>query len=99
MKRKEQNGDIAIMLPPEGKFARFLFRLKHSEYLYLLAAFFLPFTILLGVYACLGTHPFGNSSVLTLDLQAQYIYYYEEIRRLLTQGGSWLYSWKRTLGG
>ena len=99
MKRKEQNGDIAIMLPPEGKFARFWFRLKHSEYLYLLAAFFLPFTILLGVYACLGTHPFGNSSVLTLDLQAQYIYYYEEIRRLLTQGGSWLYSWKRTLGG
>lgn len=99
MKRIQQTDDISILLPPEKKLARFLYRIKQNEYLYLLAAFFLPFTILLGVYACVGTHPFGNSSVLTLDLQAQYIYYYEEIRRLLTQGGSWLYSWKRTLGG
>lgn len=54
---------------------------------------------MLGVYACLGKHPFGNGSVLTLDLQAQYVYYYEAIRRLMTEGGSWLYSWQRTLGG
>lgn len=66
---------------------------------YLIAAFFIPFIIMLGVYACLGKHPFGNNSVLTLDLQAQYVYYYEAIRRLLTEGGSWLYSWERTLGG
>ena len=99
MNLKVQNGEAAIMIPPEGKFARFWFRLKNSEYLYLIAAFFLPALILLGVYACMGVHPFGNSSVLTLDLQAQYIYYYEEIRRLITEGGSWLYSWKRTLGG
>lgn len=66
---------------------------------YLIAAFFIPFAIMLGVYACLGKHPFGNNSVLTLDLQAQYVYYYEAIRRLLTEGGSWLYSWERTLGG
>ena len=90
MNLKVQNGEAAIMIPPEGKFARFWFRLKNSEYLYLIAAFFLPALILLGVYACMGVHPFGNSSVLTLDLQAQYIYYYEEIRRLITEGGSWL---------
>jgi len=66
---------------------------------YLIASFFIPFAIMLGVYACMGTHPFGNNSVLTLDLQAQYVYYYEAIRRLLTEGGSWLYSWQRTLGG
>lgn len=74
-------------------------RIKNSQYLYLAAAFFLPFTIMLGIYACLEVHPFGNSTILTLDFQAQYIYYYEEIRRLLTEGGSWLYSWSRTLGG
>ena len=66
---------------------------------YLIASFFIPFAIVLGVYACMRTHPFGNNSVLTLDLQAQYVYYYEAIRRLLTEGGSWLYSWQRTLGG
>lgn len=66
---------------------------------YLIAAFLIPFLIMLGVYICLEKHPFGNNSVLTLDLQAQYVYYYEAIRRLLTEGGSWLYSWERTLGG
>ena len=64
-----------------------------------IASFLLPFLIMLGVYACLGKHPFGNGSVLTLDLQAQYVYYFEAIRRLLTEGGSWLYSFARTLGG
>ncbi len=64
-----------------------------------IASFLLPFLIMLGVYWCLGKHPFGNGSVLTLDLQAQYVYYFEAIRRLLTEGGSWLYSFERTLGG
>ena len=53
------------------------------EYSYMIVCFFLPFLILLGAYAGLGTHPFGNNSVLTLDLQGQYIYYFEQIRRLL----------------
>ena len=81
------------------RFVRFLAGLGESEYLFLCAAFFLPFVIMLGVYACMEMHPFGNNSVLMLDIQAQYIYYYEEIRSLLTEGGSFLYSWKRTLGG
>ena len=66
---------------------------------YLIAAFIIPFMIMLGVYVCLEKHPFGNNSVLTLDMQAQYVYYFEALRRLLTEGGSWLYSWERTLGG
>ena len=69
------------------------------EYSYMLVCFFLPFLILLGAYAGLGTHPFGNNSVLTLDLQGQYIYYFEAVRDNLLKGGSWLYSWQRTLGG
>ncbi len=72
---------------------------KESGVYTYIAAFMLPFLIMLGVYACLGKHPFGNNSVLTLDLQAQYIYYYEAIRRLMVEGGSWLYSFERTLGG
>jgi len=66
---------------------------------YLIAAFFIPFMIMLAVYICMEKHPFGNNSVLTLDMQAQYVYYFEALRRLLTEGGSWLYSWERTLGG
>jgi uncharacterized membrane protein YfhO len=81
------------------RLVRFLAGLKDSQYIFLCAAFFLPFVIMLGVYACMEMHPFGNNSVLMLDIQAQYIYYYEEIRSLILEGGSFLYSWKRTLGG
>ena len=88
-----------MKIPEKSFLGRAWQRVSTSEYLYLLGAFFLPFAIMLGVYACLGMHPFGNNSVLTLDLQAQYVYYYEEVRNLLVHGGSWLYSWKRTLGG
>ena len=66
---------------------------------YLIAVFFIPFMIMLAVYICMEKHPFGNNSILTLDMQAQYVYYFEALRRLLTEGGSWLYSWERTLGG
>lgn len=69
------------------------------KYLYLVLCFSIPFLVMFLIYAVIGTHPFGNSSVLTLDLQAQFVYYYEALRRLLTEGGSWLYSWGRTLGG
>ncbi|MBO5024199.1 MAG: YfhO family protein [Clostridia bacterium] len=100
------NKDNTVGLQPLEKergffkrIARAFSRLTTSQYIYLSAAFLLPFTIMLGIYACMEIHPFGNNSVLMLDLQAQYIYYYEEIRNLLTEGGSFLYSWKRTLGG
>ena len=86
----ESEADISDVKKKKGK--------RSFNGYYLIAAFFIPFVIMLGVYACLGKHPFGNNSVLTLDLQAQYVYYYEAIRRLLTEGGSWLYSWERTLG-
>ncbi len=72
---------------------------KPFESYYLIAAFIIPFMIMLAVYVCMEKHPFGNNSVLTLDMQAQYVYYFEALRRLLTEGGSWLYSWERTLGG
>ncbi len=72
---------------------------KSFDGYYLIAAFIIPFMLMLAVYLCMSKHPFGNQSVLTLDMQAQYVYYFEALRRLLTEGGSWLYSWERTLGG
>ena len=70
-----------------------------SEYFYLVGAFLLPVILMAGAHAAVGFFPFGNSSILSLDFQAQYIYYYENVRKLLTEGGSWLYTWSRTLGG
>lgn len=99
---KKANSVVLKPLEKENifkRFARYCAGLKDSQYIYLCAAFLLPFSIMLGIYACMNMHPFGNNSVLMLDLQAQYIYYYQEIRNLILEGGSFLYSWKRTLGG
>ena len=92
----EQTNEV---LPPKRKIKNQKKEKKTFDGYYLLAAFLIPFLIMLAVYVCLNKHPFGNNSVLTLDMQAQYVYYFEALRRLLTEGGSWLYSWERTLGG
>ena len=82
-----------------GKVASFFRGIAKSPYFYLVGAFFLPVLLMLGAHAAASFYPFGNQSILSLDFQAQYIYYFEQIRRLLTEGGSWLYTWSRTLGG
>jgi uncharacterized membrane protein YfhO len=46
-----------------------------------------------------GVYPFGEGSVLVLDLNAQYIYYYEAFRDAILGGKSLFYSFGRTLGG
>ena len=40
-------------------------------------AFFLPVAVMFAAYAVFGVHPFGDESVLVLDLNGQYVYYYE----------------------
>ena len=42
--------------------------------------FFLPVAIMFSAYAFFKIHPIGDSSVLVLDLNGQYVYYYEQFR-------------------
>lgn len=69
------------------------------EYSYLALAFLLPALIFWLIYICMEVWPFGNNSVLVLDLNGQYVYFFEELRNKLLDGGSLLYSWSRQLGG
>ena len=71
---------------------------KSNRALYLLA-FFLPMVVLEAIYATFQVFPFGNDSLLVLDLNAQYIYYYEAFRDAILKDGSLIYNWSRTLGG
>ena len=64
-----------------------------------LAAFMLPVAIMYLVYACFGVHPFGDMSVLVLDLNGQYVSYYEAFRDAIWGDGSLIYSWSRNLSG
>lgn len=65
----------------------------------LLWCFFLPALLTIVIYCCLQVYPVGKNSVLVLDLNAQYIYYFEQLRDILTSGESILYSFERALGG
>ena len=61
--------------------------------------FLLPALMMTLVYLCLLVWPVGDPSVLVLDLNAQYVYYFEKLRNILVSGDSLLYSFERALGG
>ena len=62
-------------------------------------AFLIPAVLMFSVYAAFGCYPFGDNSVLVLDLNGQYVYYYEAMRNAFWGHGSMFYSWSRNLGG
>lgn len=64
-----------------------------------LAAFLVPLGLMWLIYIAMEVWPFGDNSVLVLDLNGQYVYFFEELRAKLLGGGSLLYSWSRSLGG
>lgn len=70
-----------------------------SEYGYLGYSFLIPALVMLVIYIAIGHKPFGNFSLLTLDLNAQYVYFYEALREFVCGDASLLYSFSRSLGG
>ena len=70
-----------------------------TRYRYLGLSFLVPALTMWLIYIAMGTFPFGNGSVLVLDLNGQYIYYFEQLREIVLGDGSFLYSFGRALGG
>ncbi|MCL2055457.1 MAG: YfhO family protein [Oscillospiraceae bacterium] len=62
-------------------------------------AFFLPVILLYIAYSVFGVYPFGDMSVLVLDLNGQYVYYFENLRDAFWGNGSLLNSWSRNFTG
>ena len=66
---------------------------------YLFAAFLIP-VILMGIaYVTFDIYPFGERSVLSLDLNAQYVFYFDYVHDVIGNGESLMYSWSRNLSG
>ncbi len=82
----------------EGTFMKRLRRRIYDKRWYFLA-FFLPASILFAAYAVFKVYPFGDNSALVLDLNGQYVYYYEAYRDAFWGDGSFIYDWSRNLGG
>ncbi len=62
-------------------------------------SFLLPVVILFGAYIVFQVWPFGARSVLSLDLNAQYVYYYDYMYDVFAGDESIWYSWSRNLSG
>ena len=61
--------------------------------------FAIPALIMYIAYAFFGVHPYGDNSVLVLDLNGQYVYYYEAFRDFIHGGNDLYYNWSRNLSG
>lgn len=62
-------------------------------------AFAIPAALTYLAYAIFGLYPFGEQSVLCLDLNGQYVYYFEALRDAFWGDGSIFYNWARNLSG
>ena len=84
-----------------SKKTRFVEKLRNlkNKYGYLLIAAAIPAILFFLIYLVRGLYPFGNGTVLVLDLNGQYVYFFEGLKNTVLEGGSMLYTWSRALGG
>lgn len=85
-----ENSQISLKFSPKS------FLLNKRIYI---LAFFVSMAILLISYLIFGIYPVGDESVLVLDLNGQYVYYFENLRDAFWGNGSFLNSWSRNLTG
>ncbi len=86
-------------LPVNDKPVRIKKRLSERPLFLYALCFLIPVGIMYLAYALFEVHPFGDGSVLVLDLNGQYVYYYEAYRDALLGDGSLVYDWSRNLSG
>lgn len=80
-----------LLLRPERKHAL-------SKSLLYLLAFLIPAYILLLVFARMGIYPFGEKTLLIVDMDSEYIDYFTHLNKLLWEQGSFLRSWDMGMG-
>jgi uncharacterized membrane protein YfhO len=66
---------------------------------YLALCFAVPAVMMLIMYMCMGVNPMDDGSVLILDMNAQYVYFFEQLRDVLRGEASITYTFERALGG
>lgn len=65
----------------------------------MVCSFMVPLLIYWLMFILRGVYPFGNGSVLVLDLNGQYVYFFEALQKAMHGDANLLYSWARSLGG
>ena len=70
-----------------------------KEYGYLFFCMLIPAVLIYLIYLARGHHPFGDGCVLVLDLNGQYVWFFEALRNFVRGDADLLYSFSRQLGG
>lgn len=65
---------------------------------YLYWSFIMPAALFMMVFILQGTFPVGHGSALVLDMNGQYVYFFEALRKAIYGDASLLYSWCGSLG-
>lgn len=78
---------------------RLTYRPFWREYGYLTLCMLIPAVLIYLIYLARGHHPFGDGSVLVLDLNGQYVWFFEALRNFVRGDADLLYSFARQLGG
>jgi uncharacterized membrane protein YfhO len=73
--------------------------LKKPYTIYGITAFFVPIIIMCIAMAVFGYYPFGEFGPLILDVNGQYVYYYQALWDAFHGDGSVFYNWSRSLSG
>jgi len=89
----------APAVPPKKKASGKGFKDWAFRNRFYLMGFFIPVILMYISYAIFGLYPFGEESVLALDFNAQYVYYFEALRDAFWGDGSIFYNWSRNLSG
>ena len=74
-------------------------RIRPLDCVGILIAGVIPAFLMFLIYMSRGTFPMGDSTVLVLDLNGQYVSFYEAIFHFVRGDASLLYSFSRALGG
>ncbi|MBQ8416859.1 MAG: YfhO family protein [Clostridia bacterium] len=70
-----------------------------KEHRYLLLCMLIPAVLIYLIYLARQIHPFGDGCVLVLDLNGQYVWFFEALRNFVQGDAELLYSFSRALGG
>ena len=62
-------------------------------------AFFIPFILMIIILAITGIWPFGTKTILTSDLENQYVQFFSYLREIYKGNHSIFYTFSKTFGG
>ena len=98
---QENNEKTKITLPMIAKkvWGKITYRPFWNEYGYLALCLAVPAILIYLIYLARGLHPLGDGCVLVLDLNGQYVWFFEALRNFVRGDADLLYSFARALGG